>query len=74
MCHHGHGDHRLKLRKIKGTMCEECPTIVGHLALEMCVFFFCCIIHFRGKEIEEVVVFRVHIGTNDETPLGFRSG
>jgi hypothetical protein len=73
VCHLGHGDHRLKLWKIKGTMCEECPTIVGHFALEMC-FFFGCIIHFRGKEIEVVVVFRGHIGRNHETPLGFRSG
>jgi hypothetical protein len=56
VCHLSHGDHRLKLWKINGTMWGKCRTIVGHFALEMC--FFCCIIHFKGKEIEVVVVFR----------------
>ncbi len=67
MCHLGHGDHRLKLWKINGTMWENAILLLVTL-LWRCVFF-CCIIHFKGKEIEVVVVvFRGHIGRNDETP------
>jgi hypothetical protein len=47
-------------------MWEECPTIVGHFALEMC--FFIATYIFRGNEIEViVVVFTGHIGRNDAT-------
>jgi hypothetical protein len=47
--------------------CGENAVLLLVTLLWRCVFF-CCIIHFKGKEIEVVVVFRGHIGRNDETP------
>ncbi len=48
--------------------CGENAVLLLVTLLWRYVFFFCCIIHFKGKEIEVVVVFRGHIGRNDETP------